>query len=443
MMKFKSITYSLLFLAQVSFAQEETQVPQNLNLEKAIEIALVNNFDLKTAKNTLEQAKNQNTIGNAGLLPSVSLNGSAEYSIKEGEMEMASPPQTFETKNAETVTYNANVRVDYVLFNGLGKLYTYKKLQQANDLQKTIYKAQMENTILEVSQLYYQVCRAQKSLNLALEAMSISKDRYQRTLDRKVFGQATQLQVLNAEVDMNTDSTRVLQAEQNFLMTVKNLNVSLAIPITSSYDVDDSIEFRNDLSEEQILTGAQSNNSLLLSQQQQEELSKTDIKITSANKYPTLSAYGTYGYYQQDTEASNVTYMQSLGPSAGVSLRFNVFNGKQQRTREKNARLSYLSQQEQSKKVEMQLHGNVSNAFTDYTYKRRIVELQKTNMSQAELNFNKSKEAFELGRISSIEFRTAQQNLQNVSYNYSDAQYNAKISEYNLLRLAGELINEQ
>ena len=71
MMKFKSITYSLLFLAQVSFAQEETQVPQNLNLEKAIEIALVNNFDLKTAKNTLEQAKNQNTIGNAGLLPSV------------------------------------------------------------------------------------------------------------------------------------------------------------------------------------------------------------------------------------------------------------------------------------------------------------------------------------------------------------------------------------
>ena len=91
----------------------------------------------------------------------------------------------------------------------------------------------------------------------------------------------------------------------------------------------------------------------------------------------------------------------------------------------------------------MQLHGNVSNAFTDYTYKRRIVELQKTNMSQAELNFNKSKEAFELGRISSIEFRTAQQNLQNVSYNYSDAQYNAKISEYNLLRLAGELINEQ
>ena len=49
--------------------------------------------------------------------------------------------------------------------------------------------------------------------------------------------------MLNAEVDMNTDSTRVLQAEQNFLMTVKNLNVSLAIPITSSYDVDDSYNF--------------------------------------------------------------------------------------------------------------------------------------------------------------------------------------------------------
>lgn len=449
MMRFKSILYSFLFLSQFSIAQEAAEVPEVLTLSKAIEIALVNNFDLKIAQNNLKQAQNNNSIGNAGLLPSVSVNGGAEYSVKSGEQEMLStspdangnfPSQTIETEGAETVTYNANVRVDYVLFNGFGKLYTYKKLQQANELQEVAYKAQMEVTVMEVSQLYYNVCRAKKAYLLAQEAMNISKDRYQRALDQKEFGQATQLQVLNAEVDMNTDSTRILQAEQNLIMSVKNLNVSMAIPVRETYQVDDAINYRNDLSEDRIITGAEANNTLMLSQKLQEELSHTDKKLTNSGKYPTLSTYGMYGYYQQDTEASSITYMQTVGPTAGLSLRFNVFNGRQQKTREKNAQLTYLSQQERSRQVEIELKRDVSNAFTDYSYKRRIVELQKTNLTQAQLNFEKSKEALELGQISSIEFRTAQQNLQNVSFNFSDAQYNAKMAEYNLLRMAGELI---
>ena len=132
--------------------------------------------------------------------------------------------------------------------------------------------------------------------------------------------------------------------------------------------------------------------------------------------------------------------MQNSGLSSGVSLRFNVFNGHQQRTREKNAHINILSEQERTRQIKLQLERDASNAHTDYIYKKQIVELQESSMVRAELNFEQTKEMFKLGSVTSIEFRTAQQNMLNVANNYNDARFNAKVAEYNLLRITGELV---
>ncbi|MDB4335184.1 TolC family protein, partial [bacterium] len=345
MKTYKSILLAgLMVISTVSQAQDIKI--EKMTLPKAIETALVNNYDLKIANNTLEQAKNNNTLGNAGLLPSLSINGGLDYANKDTELELAGDNNRYRVDAAETMAYSANARIDYTLFDGFGSRYTYKKLNQANQMQETYFKGQMEATILQVARLYYDVCRAQKNLFLAKESMRISKDRYSRTKDKKTYGQANRLDLLNAEVDMNSDSTIILQTEQVFLMSVKNLNVALGLPVQKSYEINDVIDFRNDLTADQVLTDAMINNSSLLTQQQVQNMARSDVKITQAAKYPSIGAYGQYGYYQQDSEGSQITYNQSLGTSAGLSLKFNVFNGQQLRTREKNAKLDLLSQKE-------------------------------------------------------------------------------------------------
>ena len=99
-----------------------------------------------------------------------------------------------------------------------------------------------------------------------------------------------------------------------------------------------------------------------------------------------------------------------------------------------------MSEQERTRQIKSQLERDASNAYTDYAYKKRIIELQERSMVQAELNFEQTKEMFKLGSVSSIEFRTAQQNMLNVANNYNDSRFNAKVAEYNLLRITGELI---
>jgi len=440
-MKTKYILIPLLAVAySLSTAQVVPDSTTQLTLQKAVQIALENNYDIKIATAEREKAKNNNTIGNAGLLPSVSITGGADYSITDTEMEIAGQEDPQIIDDAETVNYNSSARIDYTLFDGFGNIYSYKKLQKSDALQETVLRQQTEATMVQVADRYYQVCRAQQNLHLAKESMRISRERWNKAKDQKAYGQANLLDVLNAEVDMNNDSTSILQTEQAFIQSIKDLNLILGVPIQNIYEVDNRVSYRDDFTADAVISDALMSNSSLKAQQQQEQISNLDIKITDAQKYPTLTAFGQYSYSRQESDASIVNYNQSTGPKAGVSLNFNVFNGRQQRTREKNARLDYISQQERTYQVKSEVERDASNAYTDYVYKRRIVELQESSLEQAQLNFDQTKEMFQLGRVTSIEFRTAQQNLLNVAAQYNDAQYNAKVAEFYLLQLTGQLI---
>ncbi|WP_430931614.1 TolC family protein [Saccharicrinis sp. 156] len=440
-MSYKKILLGLglVMVGTVLFGQNAQTVAETMTLQKAIETAMVNNYDLKIAKNTLKQAENNNTIGNAGLLPSVSLSGGADYSKSDTENE-TTYIGLLESEGATSSGYNGSARIDYTLFDGFGNQYNYMKLQQTDERQKILFQQQMENTMLSVVQAFYDVCSAQQNLKLAIESMDISKERYQKALDRKAYGQTNKLEVLNAEVDMNSDSTQILYAEQNYLIAIKDLNVVLGLPVDSEFEVDEKLEFKKSFSEEQVINAAVSNNSTIQSQKKSEEITELDLRITKAAKYPTLSAYGQYAYSKTDYSNSNSIYSQSNGLTTGLSLSFNVFNGRQQRTREKNAQLNLLSEQERTRQVKAELERDASNAYTDYAYKMRIVELQERSLEQAELNFEQTKEMFKLGNATSIEFRTAQENMLNVANNFNDANFNAKIAEFNLLRITGELI---
>lgn len=447
-MRTKYISLLLLFVVPLQmFSQVSPDAKEPLTLQKAVEIALVNNYDIKIASAEREKAKNSNSAGNAGLLPSVSVSGGGEYSNNDTKMELLAQDQDgnattaiIEQDNAQSISYNANARVDYTLFDGFGNVYTYKKLQSSDQLQETVLRQQTEATMVQVADMFYQVCRTQQNLNLAKESMSISRERWLKAKDQKAYGQANQLDVLNAEVDMNNDSTTVLQTEQAFIQSLKDLNLVLGVPIQNTYKVDNTISYREDFVADQVITEALMNNARLSVQQQQEQISGLDVKISQAGKYPTLSAYGQYGYSRQENDAGQLLFNQNTGTTAGLSLKFNVFNGSQQRTREKNAKLDLISQQERTNQVKSEVERDASNAYTDYVYKRRIVDLQESSLEQAKLNFEQTKEMFQLGRVTSIEFRTAQQNLLNVAAQFNDAQYNAKLAEFYLLQLTGQLI---
>ncbi len=411
-----------------------------LSLEAAIQMALKHNYDIKTAKNQLQQATNNNTKGNAGLFPSVTVSGGADYAIKDTEVKNRGTNKINKVNDVNTANITGSVRIDYTLFGGFGKIYTYKKLQQNNERAKWQYRMQIENTILQTASAYYAVCNASQQLGISKKAIAISADRLKRIKARQEFGQAGNLDILNAEVDYNADSTRVLNAELRYINSIKNLNVMLGVDVDTQYRIEPNVQFSVIENKEAMQEKAMKNNSVWLMQQYLQNMAALDVKITKSKRYPTLSAYGTYAYYRQNTDAGVNKYLQQTGPTAGLSLRWNIFNGKQQRIREKNAMLQLENTKISAEKLKAQLQRDIANAYTDFDYKKRTVVLQEKSKARAKLNFERTKELYQLGRVTSIVFRTAQQNYLNAENVYNTAKYNAKLAELVLLKTAGQLV---
>ncbi|GAA4832781.1 TolC family protein [Algivirga pacifica] len=453
MKKYKNIS----LLCGLLLATFTASAQDKLSLQEAISTALSNNYQLKAVAVNKEIAENNATVGNAGLLPSVSLNGGGEYSNNNTEIEFLSAggnnqqqggggdvpieANRLEIDGASSINYNARVQVDYTLFDGFGNYYTFKKLKQNKELEDVKYRQQMENTVAQVVQFYYAVSRQQRNLQVAKSTMAITRDRVKRLKDQYAYGQVNKLAVLNAEVDLNTDSTKVLEAEQGYEMSLRDLNVVLGQEVNTVYAVDTEVVYQEELSAEEIMSNIRSNNASLQAQQMQVEVNQLDTRIAQAGKAPRVSAYGSYGWNQMESDASQVTYNQSIGYSAGVRLSWNLFNGNQVSTRVQNAKLATEAQQNQLNQMQIDLERRAANAWTDYEYKKRIASMEETGVERAKLNFEQTKERYELGQVTSVEFRTAQENLRMAENRLSNARYAAKISEVNLLQLAGMLIN--
>ncbi|HMD68679.1 MAG TPA: TolC family protein, partial [Chitinivibrionales bacterium] len=63
-----------------------------LTADEAVSIALKNNYDILVARNDAEIAKVNNTPGNAGMLPTIAVAGSDNYSLNTGYEKLVTPP---------------------------------------------------------------------------------------------------------------------------------------------------------------------------------------------------------------------------------------------------------------------------------------------------------------------------------------------------------------
>lgn len=84
---------------------------------------------------------------------------------------------------------------------------------------------------------------------------------------------------------------------------------------------------------------------------------------------------------------------------------------------------------------------DIANALGNYENRLYIYKVQEENVATNQDNFERSQEQFNLGRITSIEFRQAQVNLLDARTSLNLAKYDAKIAELELLQLTGQLLN--
>jgi len=422
-----------------------------ISKEEALELVLENNFGIKVSKNTTEIVKNNSSILNSGYLPSLSISSGGNYSGSDTEIAFPGqfddqgnplPNRVFEDQ--ETQRFNAGLNLNYTLFDGLGRRYTYKRLKEEYALSELQLRETIEFTTLQLFEVYFNIAQLTESQKISQETLGISKDRLRRAEVAFIHGQGNKLSVLNAQVDVTNDSISLIQVNQQLGNTKRDLNLLMNQPINQDFDVGLDVSFINSLQIESWLETAEQFNIELLKQKSNSQINAYDIKINQSGYLPTVGLIGSYGWNLNKSPATaffpgtnNTTY--SLG--IGASLSWNIFDGGRTLTRVKNAKLSFNNQELIQQETKMSFERNLENALQNSINTKEIFEIQNKQVETATYNFERSEEQYKLGSITAIEFRQAQINLANAQNQRTIAKYRAKLSELQLIQITGQLLN--
>ena len=413
-----------------------------LSKEEAIALTLENNLGIRVSKNIRSIDENNADLLNSGYLPTISANAGGSFDRQNSEGQLANG-EIRQADGAETRRYNASLNINYVLFDGLGRLWDYRSFQERSQQSELEVRQTIETTLLQLFSVYYEVARLEENTAFLSQALSISKNRLERAKYQFEFGQNTGLDVLNAEVDVNTDSVNLLNAEQLLRNTKRDLNLILNRDLSQTYMADTTVTFLPSLRMEEILSRAKENNVRMLLAEKDILISEYNLKSARSGYLPTIGLSGSYGWNESNNNSPLAFVLQntSTGINGGVNLTWNLFDGGQTINSSRNAKINFENQQLLKKQTALEVERDIKNAWGNYQNARFVLEVQEKNLQTNLDNFNRSRERYELGQITSIVFRQAQLNLLNAVLAKSQAKYNAKIAELQLLQVGGELLN--
>lgn len=413
-----------------------------LSKKDAVAETLERNFGVMIARNNVSISENNKGILNSGFLPSVTGNAGADYSVQD-QTATFQDGMTRTVDGAETTRYNASLNLNYTLFDGLGRWYDYKRLKEEYNLSELEARETIETTLLQLFTVYFEVARLTENATVLEETFQNTKLRLTRAQYAFEYGQSNKLDVLNAEVDIATDSINLMLAKQQLRNAKRDLNVvTNEEDLERQFQVDTVVQFANPLLIEGYLNAADSSNVRLQQARRNQSIIDYTYKASKSVYLPSVGLTGSYGWNEGNFPATNfLSSNTSTGFSAGVSLSWSLFDGGRGVTAVKNARIQTSNQELFTRQLISEVNRDIANARGNYANRLNIFRLLEQNVRTATDNYERSNERYKLGQITSVELRQAQVNLLNASTNKNLAKYEAKLAELELLQLTGQLLN--
>lgn len=414
------------------------QAQNILTPDKAVSIALKNNFDILVARNDADIAQMNNTSGNAGMLPTINVNGSGNYSYDNVRQKLSSGTITKYPSQSST-SLAANTELSWTLFDG-GKMFVTKnKLSEIQALGELQFQAKVLETMYNVIAAYYDIVRQKQQLNSINEAISYNKERV--TIAQTGFnaGSLVKTDLLQAKIDLNVAIENAINQQYTIDEAQKTLNSMLGQDPTVTFEVSDSIPLSYFPDRNELLLKLNSSNASILSFQKQIDIARLTLKENQKAYSPILSFKG--GYYLSQTVNSEGSTLKnrSYGPQVGGTLSIPLYNGGETKRKISIAKKELQSAEYDLENVKLQMNTELQNTLTDFENQQHLLRIEKDNNQLAKENMEISLQRLRLGQTTSLEVHQAQESYVQSSTRLISFEYNLKIAETKLKQLIASL----
>ncbi|WP_162343408.1 TolC family protein [Cyclobacterium salsum] len=431
----KFLLLSVLIVFSSGLLAQEKEL---LTFEKAVEIGLENNFDVKIATNQVLLTENDRKVGSSVLMPTLDVNNTRGYRREDTEQAFVNDPENPRIiPGAQTRTNNYSLVAIYGFSaDAVVALQRLGKLAEVSELEA---KVVIENTVAAIATAYYRLVLEQQRYDVLNNTLELSDERLEIAKAQYEFGRASKRDFLAAQVDYNADLTALVTQEQVIQNSRVNLNELLALGLDDNFAVRDTITIKEDLSMEELRENAYSQNKMFLVTQRMENVAYLQLKELRAQRLPTITLNGSYNDNTLNSDAGFLLSNEQQGINLGATISLNLFSGLSLNRQIQGAKIQINNQRHLMEQYENQMLSDLQRTFNTYQNSKRLLEIERNNYEVAIENADITLDRFRLGITNYLEFRDAQVNRLQAESRLIESLFAIKENEIELMRLSGKI----
>ncbi|MEM9152089.1 MAG: TolC family protein [Cyanobacteria bacterium P01_F01_bin.3] len=398
------------------FLPEEEE--QTISLEEAIELAYVNNQDLKVALLELEQAEAILAEARADFSPVVTT--SADVTAQESDSQTFLGTTTGEDEIDTSL--NASLQVSYDIFTSGQRIATVRAAKEQVRLNTLEVDRRREELRLTTTSLYYDLQESGEQIRINRSFVEEAQRNQRDNELRRQAGVGTQFDVLRADVQLANAQQALIQSQADQRIARRNLARLLNLPSTVNVNAtsvtapetwETTYERWRLTLEDSVLLAFQ--NRVELEQQlAQREISTQQARAARAATRPQVSLFANYSWSDLLDDASD-TY------NFGAQLNWLLVDGgaAQARARQQEANAD-IAEERFSEQLD-QVRFEVEQAYFTLRSNEENVRTARTAITQATTALELANLRLDAGVGTQLDVLTAQSELTEAEGNWVSA----------------------
>lgn len=426
-------TRSIYLLIIAVFLQHQVIAQQLLTPENAVDIALKNNYDILVSRQSVEMAKANNTLGNAGMLPSVSLNASGTATQKSEYQKLSAGGES--TVNPNRLSAAAGVELGWTLFDG-GKMFiTRGKLGELEKLGAIQLQETVQQTMYDVVAAYYNLVRLNQQRLSMDQAVRYNEERVRIAEAAFMAGRASKPDLLQAQIDLNTAKESTITQGFSIVQAKRSLNLLLGRDANVGVSVTDTIINSYKPDAQALIQALKTNNATLLAFQKQVEINKLALDESKSGYLPSLNL--TAGLYQSlgSNSVGSVQSYSNFGPEITGRLSVPIFKAGELKRKKELASINLQTSELAMENLQLEMNRVLQNALDDYSNQKKLLDIEEANALLTKECLEISIQRLRWGQTNSLEVHLALENFVNSNTRLGNFRYSLKLAETKLKQL--------
>lgn len=444
-----AVSLALSTLTVAAAEQKDAALPgwltQPMSLGEAIRTALAQNGDILKSQHDLEAAHGVAIQTRAILLPK--LRGASDYQHTEAvEKDPGSSSQSFRPPKDQ---WSGSVRLVQSLYEGGRMVSAFRSARLVQEQAYQEYQTIIANTLLATRTAYYDVLLAEQEIIVRDAAVKLLAQELENTKRRFEAGAVPRFDVLRGEVAVANARPKLIRARNAWRTAKTKLASGLGYNIPASVREDLPLNLTTKLDPEPYdialplaLAQAKERRSELGALRTEVDLQRERVVAAQSGYKPSLGVFASYGGH--NTQFREEFYRDVAGPTAGVELRWDIFDGlaTQGKVVEARARQSRssVSLDDMTRRVEQE----VRTAYSSFIEAREVLESQKKVAEQAEEAIRLAASRYDAGSSTQLDVLNAQTSLTEARTTQIEAARDYLVARARLERAMGlDVVQEQ